>query len=163
MNRVCYDRGLLWVWSIMSVASYERVNYECGESWIWSVMKGSVTNVICHKWVCYKCGLLRKCSAINVVCECGLLWTWSVVNVVCRERGLSWTWSVENVVCCERGLSWRVVCFERIYMNVVCCEGWSVMKGGLFFDVIWYERVCHECGLLWTWFPMNVVCYERAQ
>jgi len=53
---------------------------------------------------------------------------------------------------------------------VVCCEGWSVMKHGLLwrvvcqerwsvkhvvsFDVVCYERVCHEHGLLWTWIAM---------
>jgi len=55
------------------------------------------------------------------------------------------------------GLLWRVACYE----------GWSVMKGGLLsnvvcFNVVRYEKVCDERGLLWTWFDMNVVSYERA-
>jgi len=41
------------------------------------------------------------------------------------------------------------------------------MKGGLLsnvvcFNVVRYEKVCDERGLLWTWFDMNVVSYERA-
>jgi len=133
---VCYERGLLWTWSVMNVVCHER-----GLLWTWSVM-----NVLC-----YERGLQWTWSAMNVVCnERGLQWTWSAMNVVCNERGC-WMWSVMNVVCHEHGLSWT-----WSLMKVVCHEGglswrWSVMK-----------VVCHESGLSWTWSVMKSVCHECA-
>jgi len=29
-------------------------------------------------------------------------------------------------------------------------------------NVVYHERVCYKCGLLWTWSAMNAVCYERS-
>jgi len=85
MNEVCYEYGVLLMWTVMSA---------------------SVLNVVCNEWVCYEYRLLLTWFVMKggllwkVDCsERGLLWTWSVMNMVCHEHGLSWTWSVMNVLC----------------------------------------------------------------
>jgi len=126
-----YQRAL----SVMMMVCYVLVCYEHGLLWIWSVMNRSVMNVVCFQmWsvmnmVCYERGLLwmwsvMNGSIMNMVCyEGGLSWTGN------DERGLLWTWSVMNAVCYERVCN-EQVCYERGLFWVVCCD-WSYMKGSV--------------------------------
>ena len=139
---VCYERGLLWTWSVMNVVCYEH-----DLLWTWSVMNRSVINVVCFQmW-----------SVMNIVCyEHCLLWTLSVMNIVCYEHCLLWTcllwtWSVMNrsvmsgsvmnMVCYEGGLLWTRSVVNGSFM-IGLLRTWSVLSGLLW--LVWYERVCFE-------------------
>ena len=66
MNVVCYERGLLWTWSVMNWSVMNVVCYERGLLWTWSVM-----NVVCFEWFVLS-GLLWS----------GLFWTVTDLNTV---------------------------------------------------------------------------------
>ena len=59
MNVVCYERGLLWTWSVMNVVCYEWVCYERGLLWMGLLLTG----------------LLWTWSVLNGLLWAGLFWT----------------------------------------------------------------------------------------
>ena len=116
----------MWTWSVMNVVCFER-----GLLWMWSVMNGSVMIMVCYEHGLLWTGLLWTWS----VFKCGPLWTWSVIKVVCYEwgsyervcyeRGLLWTRSVMNGSVMSRSVT-NVVCFE-----------WSVVIGLIWTGRFW--------------------------
>jgi len=109
MNVVCYERGLLWTWSVMNLVCYELVCNKRGLLWTRSVMNWSVMNVICYELVCYERGLILM----------GLLWT-----------GMLWTWSVLNGLFVLSGLLW-----EGLFWTVTVC--WTLKERHLHGYVMW--------------------------